>query len=39
MWTENNTSRMNKDGCHKSKFLQQYINLMVVAFNEVQQQI
>jgi hypothetical protein len=39
MWTENNTSRLNKDGSHKSKFMQQYIILMDVAFNEVQQQI
>ena len=39
MWIENNTSRLNKDGCHKSKFLLQYISLMAVAFNEVQQKI
>ena len=39
MWTENSTSRLSKDGCHKSKFLQQYISLMAVAFKEVQQQI
>jgi hypothetical protein len=39
MWTENNTSRLNKDGYHKSKFLQQYISLLAVEFNEVQQQI
>jgi hypothetical protein len=39
MWIENNTSRLNKYGCHKNKFLQQYISLMAVSFNEVQQQI
>ena len=39
MWTKNKTSRLNKDGCHKSKFLQQYISLMAVEFNGVQQQI
>ena len=36
MWTENSASRLNKYGCNKSKFLQQYISLMAVAFNEVQ---